>query len=130
MVSRASKSEYKAARLTHDERLQICGHGTAESTYSVRLAVRSSDGSGYDPNRGEEIPIEERIIRVADVCDALVSDRPYGKGTRISRPSLIFPYRPHVLAAILRPAISQAICVAQNETPCEWFCVNLSLEMK
>lgn len=36
------------------------------------------DGSGY-PNRlkGEEIPIESRILAVADVFDALCHDRPY-----------------------------------------------------
>jgi putative nucleotidyltransferase with HDIG domain len=37
------------------------------------------DGSGYHPKRGEEIPLEARIISVADVRDSLTSDRPYRK---------------------------------------------------
>ena len=37
------------------------------------------DGSGYHPTKGEQIPIEARIISVADVYDSLTSDRPYRK---------------------------------------------------
>ena len=37
------------------------------------------DGSGYHPAKGEEIPLEARIIAVADVFDAMTSDRPYAK---------------------------------------------------
>jgi HD-GYP domain-containing protein (c-di-GMP phosphodiesterase class II) len=39
------------------------------------------DGSGY-PNHlaGEEISLQARIFAVADVYDALTSDRPYRKG--------------------------------------------------
>ena len=37
------------------------------------------DGSGYHPSEGGQIPLEARIIMVADVYDALVSDRPYRK---------------------------------------------------
>ncbi len=36
------------------------------------------DGSGYPKGlRGEEIPLEARIFAVADVYDALISERPY-----------------------------------------------------
>jgi putative nucleotidyltransferase with HDIG domain len=37
------------------------------------------DGSGYYPTKGEEIPLEARIIAVADSYDAMISDRPYAK---------------------------------------------------
>jgi len=35
------------------------------------------DGSGYHPVQGEDIPLEARVISVADMYDALISDRPY-----------------------------------------------------
>ena len=39
------------------------------------------DGQGYPEGlKGEEIPLEARIIAVADAFDAIVSDRPYRKG--------------------------------------------------
>jgi HD-GYP domain-containing protein (c-di-GMP phosphodiesterase class II) len=38
------------------------------------------DGSGYHKLIGEDIPLGARIIAVADVYDALMSDRPYRKG--------------------------------------------------
>jgi len=37
------------------------------------------DGSGYHPTSGKNIPIEAKVLSVADVYDALVSDRPYRK---------------------------------------------------
>jgi len=37
------------------------------------------DGSGYHPTKGDDIPLEARIIAVADVYDAMTSDRPYAK---------------------------------------------------
>ncbi len=37
------------------------------------------DGSGYNPTKGQDIPLEARIISVADVYDSLTSDRPYRK---------------------------------------------------
>jgi HD-GYP domain-containing protein (c-di-GMP phosphodiesterase class II) len=35
------------------------------------------DGSGYTPTKGENIPVAARVLSVADVYDALTSDRPY-----------------------------------------------------
>jgi len=43
------------------------------------------DGGGYPLGiSGEEIPLESRIIGVADAFDAITSDRPYRKGRSLS----------------------------------------------
>lgn len=44
------------------------------------------DGNGYpDKLQGEDIPLEARIVSVADAYHALVSDRPYRKGMPIEK---------------------------------------------
>ncbi len=44
------------------------------------------DGKGYPDNlKGDEIPLEARIVSVADAYHALVSDRPYRKGMPIEK---------------------------------------------
>jgi two-component system, cell cycle response regulator len=53
---------------------------------AVGKLVRSSherwDGAGYpDGLRGEDIPLGARIISVCDAYDAMVTDRPYRRGT-------------------------------------------------
>ena len=83
---------YKAARLTGEEYHEIQKHvprgvdllesvgGSLRRVIPIILAHHDKfDGSGYHPTRGEEIPIEARIISVADVYDSLTSDRPYRK---------------------------------------------------
>lgn len=44
------------------------------------------DGSGYPEHlKGDEIPLEARIIAVADTYHALISDRPYRKGMSVEK---------------------------------------------
>ena len=56
-------------------------HGLAETTAAcVRHHHERWDGGGYpDGLAGENIPLHARIIRVADVFDALTSTRSYRK---------------------------------------------------
>ncbi len=83
---------YKAARLTTEEFEHVQQHvergidlletvgGSLRRVLPIILAHHDKfDGTGYHPLRGEEIPLEARIISVADVYDALTSDRPYRK---------------------------------------------------
>ncbi len=52
----------------------------AEGAVIVRHHHERHDGSGYpDGLRGELIPLGARIVAVADVYDALTSDRPIGR---------------------------------------------------
>jgi putative nucleotidyltransferase with HDIG domain len=83
---------YKAASLSHDEFTEMKKHvqksasmlepagGALRRIIPIILAHHDKfDGSGYRPNTGEEIPLEARVIAVADVYDSLTSDRPYRK---------------------------------------------------
>ncbi len=83
---------HKEGPLTPDER-EVMEHHTnighqilADSESALlQMAARVAlthherwDGSGYPRGlRGKEIPLEGRIVAVADVFDALLSDRPY-----------------------------------------------------
>jgi putative nucleotidyltransferase with HDIG domain len=83
---------YKAAKLTRDEYETVQEHvprgiemlepvgGALRRVIPIILAHHDKfDGSGYNPTSGDAIPLESRIIAVADVYDALTSDRPYRK---------------------------------------------------
>lgn len=83
---------HRAASLTENERKEMMAHvekgvrvispvgGSLRRIIPIILAHHEKfDGSGPRSARGNEIPLEARIITVADVYDALVSDRPYRK---------------------------------------------------
>jgi HD-GYP domain-containing protein (c-di-GMP phosphodiesterase class II) len=83
---------YKAARLTREEYAEVSLHvdkggallepvgGSLSRIIPIILAHHDKfDGSGQHPASGNDIPLEARIISVADVYDALTSDRPYRK---------------------------------------------------
>ncbi|HSD76422.1 MAG TPA: diguanylate cyclase [Solirubrobacteraceae bacterium] len=51
----------------------------------IRHSHEHVDGSGYPRGlRGEDIPIESRIIHVADAFDAMTSDRPYRRAMAVA----------------------------------------------
>ena len=83
---------YKAGRFTEDEFQEMQRHvergvatlevvgGSLRRVIPIVLAHHDKfDGSGYHPTKGNQIPLEARIISVADVYDSLTSDRPYRK---------------------------------------------------
>ncbi len=85
---------YKAARLTREEYDEVKLHvekgvnflepvgGSLRRVLPIILSHHDRfDGSGYTPKVGEEIPLESRILAVADAFDAMTSDRPYRKGS-------------------------------------------------
>jgi HD-GYP domain-containing protein (c-di-GMP phosphodiesterase class II) len=82
----------KRSALTPDERIEVQRHPAAGARLvePIRIARRALpyvlyhherwDGSGYPTGiRGGEIPIEARVIAVADAFDAMTSPRPYRK---------------------------------------------------
>jgi len=83
---------YKAAKLSADEYDSVKQHvstgvGMLDPVSTplgrvlpIVLAHHERyDGTGYYKASGEAIPVESRILSVADVYDALTSDRPYRK---------------------------------------------------
>jgi HD-GYP domain-containing protein (c-di-GMP phosphodiesterase class II) len=79
----------KPGPLSAPERRVVEGHAGVGSLVLLQEGLLSEasivrhhherwDGAGYpDRLRGEEIPLESRIILVADTFDAMTSDRPY-----------------------------------------------------
>jgi len=78
-----NKTEFKEIK-----KHPLCGAGMVELIYFLRDIVpvmvnhhENFDGSGYPSGiQGEEIPLEARVLAVADIYEALTADRPYRKG--------------------------------------------------
>jgi putative nucleotidyltransferase with HDIG domain len=81
---------HKAASLTPEEMAEMRQHvqkgvallepvgGSLRRVLPIILAHHDKfDGSGYGPSKGDQIPIEARVLAVADAYDTLTSDRPY-----------------------------------------------------
>jgi len=100
----------KPGRLDEQELAQIREHPKLGARILIRVAgLRGAipyvlyhherwDGRGYPTGRaGEEIPLEARVLAVADAFDAMTSDRPY-------RPAL---HRDEAIAEVARCAGTQ-----------------------
>jgi ribonuclease P protein subunit RPR2 len=88
---------YKEGRLTPQERLVMEQHPITgaeivaeigflgEAVAVIRHHHERFDGTGY-PDRlaGEAIPLVARVFAVADVLDALTTDRPYRQGSTMA----------------------------------------------
>jgi len=83
---------YKAAKLTEAEYEEVKLHvqkglnmlepvgGSLRRVLPIILSHHDRfDGNGYTPKSGGDIPLESRILAVADAYDAMTSDRPYRK---------------------------------------------------
>ncbi len=83
---------HKAAHLTNEEYHDMKKHvmksneilqpvgGPLGRILPIILAHHEKfDGSGYNDESGDDIPLEARVLTVADVYDSLTSDRPYRK---------------------------------------------------
>jgi len=81
---------HKEGELDDDELAEIREHPKAGARLLLRVAALRAaipyvlyhherwDGTGYPSGKaGEEIPLEARVLAVADAFDAMTSDRPY-----------------------------------------------------
>lgn len=83
---------YKRSSLSPDEEILIRQHPRKGAEFLISIGAHGSvvqavvhhheqiDGTGYpDKLKGKEIPLFSKIISIADVFEALTSDRPYQK---------------------------------------------------
>ncbi|MHC5019322.1 MAG: HD domain-containing phosphohydrolase [Planctomycetota bacterium] len=91
---------FNTDELTPEERIEVQEHPSTGARFlekipplhdaidGVKYHHENYDGSGYpDGLAGEDIPLQGRIVAVADTFDACTTNRPYQKG--VSRPEAI-----------------------------------------
>jgi putative nucleotidyltransferase with HDIG domain len=117
---------YKPGSLSDEERALVNRHPVigaeilsgieflTEAAQVVRSHHERWDGSGYpDGLRGEEIPLAARVFAVADVFDALTTDRPY-------RPASTLPEARDIIrrdsGSHFDPRVVDAFNAIDNET--------------
>jgi ribonuclease P protein subunit RPR2 len=118
---------YKPSALTDEERALMAQHPVigaeivrgveflAEAAAVVRSHHEHWDGSGYPEGlAGEEIPLSARVFAVADVLDALTTDRPY-------RPASSFAQARAMISADAGRHFDPRVIEAFNSIPDEVF---------
>jgi putative nucleotidyltransferase with HDIG domain len=122
---------YKAAKLTRDEFEGIKRHvdkgatllepvgGPLHRIIPIILAHHEkTDGSGYHHVPGGQIPLEARVISVADVYDSLTSDRPYRKAmSPFEAKEIIVKGRGTDFDPAVVDAFLEAFCKDEMEVP-------------
>ncbi len=123
----------KPGRLTEDERKEIEKHAVLGAKVLNEVAVMKDiavlvkhhhehwNGRGYpDGLKGEDIPLESRIISVADAFDAMTSDRPYRKSLGIKKALEILEFEagnqfdPEIIEAFLKFFKEGKLNIASN----------------
>jgi putative nucleotidyltransferase with HDIG domain len=123
----------KAASLSDDERRQIDEHAAkgaalvkpvggmlAHIADAIECHHEKFDGSGYRGLKGDQIPFIARIIAVADVFDALLSDRPYRRGMAMTealqgvRGGAMSDFDPQVVQALERVVAREGDTVVES----------------
>lgn len=99
MVAVSDSTLHKPGKLSPDERAEVNRHpeigyrmlaGTEDQLLELAATVAKShheqfDGSGYPEGlKGDEIPLEARIVAIVDTFEALTSPRPYRDSHSVS----------------------------------------------